>query len=274
MDSLGAVLRRYREGQPLLNTRGEVRPDLPEEAFCAMCQQPLPNHPSIVAWMQWRGFMDQDGRVTRAIPVCQCREARERRVLEMQDVANLPVHAGGGFKVFANFKMRTGSKDGLWAAQRFSRGVGERCLLLSGEQGTGKSHLLEAIGRACLDQGLQCRYDMAPDLLVRLRSGFDRNAQEDYTELRGFYAIVPVLLLDDIGLQTSTPFAVQELTGLIDQRIRDGRWLAVATNLSRAEMAGVHDGTWLRLASRLYDRGSGSVRVVYMVCGDYRAGMA
>jgi DNA replication protein DnaC len=167
-----------------------------------------------------------------------------------------------------NFKMVSGTHAMVKATEEFLRGEGPPVLTLIGITGCGKSHVLEGIGRTTLHQGKSLRYERAGDFVDYLRHTFQEDQTRDIYEVMKWYDSFHMLLIDDIGMESSTNWAVGKLTSLVDKRISDGSRLAVATNLiDEPEMA----KSWgPRLASRLYGTNTGEVRVIRCEAGDYR----
>jgi len=93
-------------------------------------------------------------------------------------------------------------------------------LIVTGKSGTGKSHLLQAIGLRACQQQLRVRYARCVDLLDDLYAGL---ADATYpTRLRA-WAGVDLLIIDDVGLgqikkRDSEPTAAHTLYDLIDRR--------------------------------------------------------
>jgi len=93
-------------------------------------------------------------------------------------------------------------------------------LVLTGKSGTGKSHLLQAIGlRACQAQ-LSVRYARCVDLLDDLYAGL---ADSTYTQRLKRWAAPELLIIDDVGLgqvkkREDEPTAAHTLFNLIDRR--------------------------------------------------------
>jgi len=150
---------------------------------------------------------------------------------------------------------------------RFAEGTHPaRVVTLVGGTGTGKSHLLEAAARRMV-QSASVHLAYVPALLQAFQRAFgDREATERMTTN---LLTVDVLLLDDLGAEQATPWSKPQLLWLMDQRMRDGKALVVATNLGEVEIATQVD---MRLASRLWDEQSGDAKVVFLTCGDYRRG--
>ena len=93
-------------------------------------------------------------------------------------------------------------------------------LVLTGKSGTGKSHLLQAIGlRACQAQ-LSVRYARCVDLLDDLYAGL---ADSTYAQRLKRWAAPELLIIDDVGLgqvkkREDEPTAAHTLFNLIDRR--------------------------------------------------------
>ena len=80
-----------------------------------------------------------------------------------------------------------------------------------------------------------------------------------------------LLLLDDIGAEKPSEWVEQELFNLIEDRYRNNRLLVVATNeVEPTIRAKLGD----RIASRLFDNETGTVKQVYLTATDYRAGIS
>jgi DNA replication protein DnaC len=93
-------------------------------------------------------------------------------------------------------------------------------LVLTGQTGTGKSHILKALGlRACV-QGISLRYARCADLLADLHAGL---ADNTYPVRLKAWARPDLLLIDDVGLgqvrqRDDEPTAAHTLFNLIDRR--------------------------------------------------------
>ncbi|MBI2830326.1 MAG: ATP-binding protein [Chloroflexi bacterium] len=91
-------------------------------------------------------------------------------------------------------------------------------LVLTGASGSGKTHLAAAIANERLKQGNPVFFTTAPDLLDHLRSTFSPDSEMPYDELFEQVRKTPLLVLDDLGVQSSTPWAQEKLDQLLNYR--------------------------------------------------------
>jgi DNA replication protein DnaC len=93
-------------------------------------------------------------------------------------------------------------------------------LVITGKSGTGKSHVLKALGlRACV-QGISLRYARCVDLLADLHAGL---ADGTYARRLKAWARPELLIIDDVGLgqvrqRDDEPTAAHTLFNLVDRR--------------------------------------------------------
>lgn len=244
---------------------------LPNDAFCTVCGQVLITQPNVVAYFQRN---PERQKIVPMVSACRCRQETEQQRRKLLEVANLPVDRKR-LRTFESFELVLGSEAAVEAARNFveespsGKDASPPILVLCGSGGSGKTHLLEAIGRAAIEQGLSVRYEHAGSLLVALRGSYGDGAPLSAWQIMDRCDKARILLLDDVGINKDTPWTVEHLTTLVDARYRMSRKLVVATNKSKEQMEA--DEVNFRLASRLYDTNSGLVNLVYMTCGDYRA---
>jgi len=280
-ESLGDILQRYLHRYD--HIPAEVR-YLPEDGLCPSCDQLKRNHPQVnkvLAARQLQYIDEETGKliVSQPIPYCRCNEAIQREAAEILSDAlkrerdsNLPQSVrGNGPRVFLdgtfeNFTDRPGVEEAFNTAVDYTVGNAPPILILLGGTGTGKTHLMEAIGRQYLSQGHTVRYEMTAHLLERARDAIRIGA--DQSVLTPSYK-ADLLLLDDIGLEKPSAWVSEQLGALIDERYRNKRLLVVSTN---ELYSSVEKGLGTRVASRLFDDTTGIVKQVYLNAPDFRAG--
>ncbi len=91
-------------------------------------------------------------------------------------------------------------------------------LVLSGPSGCGKTHMAAAIANHQLQQGQQAFFIVVPDLLDHLRTTFSPKSDVAYDELFERVRNSPLLVLDDLGSQSSTPWAEEKLFQILNHR--------------------------------------------------------
>jgi len=87
--------------------------------------------------------------------------------------------------------------------------------LLLGSPGTGKSHLVQAIGTAVIHQGHQVYYREAHTLIEELMDAtLDEQRKKHMLDLQ----TVPLLIIDDLGMRKLPPTAAEDLLEIIMRR--------------------------------------------------------
>jgi DNA replication protein DnaC len=122
----------------------------------------------------------------------------------------------------------------------------EGWLIFQGVNGCGKTHLAAAIANHRLAQGKPVLFVVVPDLLDHLRSTFSPDSKISYDEFSEGLKGTPLLILDDFGEQSATPWAQEKLYQLINYRYNARLPMVVTTCLSLDEIE-------TRISSRMVD---------------------
>ena len=91
-------------------------------------------------------------------------------------------------------------------------------LILFGNYGVGKTHLAAAIANEALRRHYRVLFAIVPDLLDHLRSTFGPSSEVQYDERFETIRDVPLLVLDDLGTENTTPWAREKLFQIINHR--------------------------------------------------------
>lgn len=230
-ERLASANRFDEPGCPICRDRGWLRFDVPLDH---------PDFGSIERCRCMEGIDDADRR-RRFLRLCRLPEATEDRTFE-------------------NFEVRPGLEEAYQASLDVAEGR-LKWLTLSGGVDAGKSHLAIAIAKWWLQRDRPARYTMVPELLDDLRRGYHPDADISYDQEFHFYKNVDLLALDDLGTESTTPWAQERLDTLVNYRYEHGLPLVVTLNLTMEEISP-------RIASRLQRAPFG--RVVSIRAPEYR----
>jgi len=139
-------------------------------------------------------------------------------------------------------------------AQRYAENP-QGWLALFGGYGSGKTHLAAAIANRAVERGQPVLFVIVPDLLDHLRATFGPASPARYDqrfdEVRG----APLLILDDLGTQSSTPWAQEKLFQILNYRYNARLPTVITSNQGLEEMD-------LRLKSRIADPTAGTIYTI------------
>jgi len=116
------------------------------------------------------------------------------------------------------------------AAKAFSEAP-EGWLVFLGPSGSGKTHLACAIANQRLSLGEPVFYIGAADLLDHLRSAFSPTSDTTYDELFEQVKNVPLLVLDDLTLESATTWAKEKLEQLLNHRFNTRLATVITTDI-------------------------------------------
>jgi len=186
-----------------------------------------------------------DPRFGQSVP-CACKartleEKRNRSLLERSNLGTLQR------MTFESFYPRENQQSAYNRARDFAEAP-DGWLVLLGNVGTGKTHLAAAIGNRRLELGAPAVFIVVPDLLDHLRSTFAPDSETAFDALWQSVRGAPLLILDDLGAQTTTPWAEEKLFQILNHRSMMRLPTVITSNQVLGEM---HGGE--RLASRIAD---------------------
>jgi len=124
----------------------------------------------------------------------------------------------------------------------------EGWLVFQGVHGCGKTHLAAAIVNYRYQHGQPAIFVVVPDLLDHLRSTFSPDSKTSYDRLFESVKNAPLLVLDDLGTQTASPWAKEKLYQVINHRYNSRLPTVITTNYSTDEIDSP-------IASRMVDQG-------------------
>lgn len=192
------------------------------------------------------------------------REEAERR----QAMAEARLHSAGVptrfiTKTLASYVADTPDKTKVRDAMaRFSATFADQLargtsVVLSGNPGTGKSHLAIGVLQEVMARGWTGMYLSVMDMVRMVRDTWRRDSPRSETEVLDILAGLDLLVLDEVGVQYGTDGEQVILFSVLDRRYRDARPTILLTNLASDDFAGFvgpriadrlrEGGAWLRL---------------------------
>lgn len=250
MERLGDALLRLRIREFTRRFPAEPLPE-PEPA-CSICKD--------------HGYVRRSVEVDhpdfgRAFPcTCQKDEVRDR----LRRRSNLGPLTNRTFEAFdPNGRAATSdpARRKLGQALELARMYAEapaahvRWLVLAGPPGCGKTHLAAAIANRQIELGNEAFFAVVPDLLDHLRATYSPNSDVTYDQLFESVRNASLLVLDDLGTQSGSPWAQEKLFQILNHRFNADLPTVVTTNHRLAELED-------RLRARLEVPGLASVVTV------------
>jgi len=152
--------------------------------------------------------------------------------------SELPMRYRSGEASFATFDaVAPARRTALAAVRAWANGTATRpWVYLFGPVGTGKTHLSASALHEAIRVGRSGRFVSLVDLLGRMRRTFSRYNESDYDVLEA-YRSAGHLVVDDLGTEKPTTWAIQTLTDLVNHRYESGRPTIFTSNYTLTEIA-------------------------------------
>jgi DNA replication protein DnaC len=168
------------------------------------------------------------------------------------ELSSLSLHSDQTFDTFSlrEKELNADQVSSLQQASTFARNYAESpedWVLLTGGYGCGKTHLAAAIANERVRQGHHALFVVVPDLLDHLRATYAPHSPVPYDKRLDEVRTVPLLILDDLGTQSATPWAQEKLYQIFNYRYS----ARLPTVVTATDDANIDE----RLKSRLFDRG-------------------
>ncbi|MBS3783703.1 MAG: ATP-binding protein [Anaerolineae bacterium] len=203
---------------------------------------------------------------------CSCRleELNEQRVSALRTLSELQTLERMTFESFApeGHGLPPEKRANLrWAydeARDFAKDP-QGWLVLKGGYGCGKTHLAASIANSCVQRGQPVLFITVPDLLDQLRATFAPTKPDEHLPhfQARFHEIrtAPVLILDDLGTESTTSWAQEKLYQIFNHRYNAQLPTVITTNHELEDIP-------LRLRSRIVDPSLS--KIVSITAPDYR----
>ena len=130
--------------------------------------------------------------------------------------------------------------------------TGNRGFYFQGKTGSGKTHVACAIlNNLILTRGIEGRYcHITQDLFIPIKEVYDGNSTRTASQIEREYQETPILIIDDLGVQKDTLWALEILYNLIDTRYSKERTTIITSNKAMDYWEGIFEN---RIYSRLVE---------------------
>ncbi|GCE08197.1 ATP-binding protein [Dictyobacter aurantiacus] len=185
----------------------------------------------------------------KAVP-CDCLHERQREIQRqhLRQISNLDTLEEFSSKSLHTFDgFIPGSRIAFQQATDYANQP-EGWLIFIGPNGCGKTHLAVSIARQRLEAGNSVLFMVAPDLLDYLRATYAPDAPVRYDKVFQQIRETELLVLDDLGAEQDSPWAIEKLFQLLNYRYNAHLPTVITTNL--IGLAGIEP----RIRSRLQDK--------------------
>lgn len=149
---------------------------------------------------------------------------------------------------FSNYKLTADNEKVFTLAKRyvdkfdamFEKGQG---LLFWGDVGTGKSYTAAMIANELLNS-------QVPVIMTSFIKLLKEVGESDYIERLNK---AKLLIIDDLGAERSTDYALEKVYDIIDSRYRSSKPIVLTTNLTLQEMKDCEDIRFNRIYDRIFE---------------------
>ena len=260
-----------------------MNPDaVPDAAVCPHCGALLP-YPKLTGpdgeFWGWRPIPEpcQNPRCRKLEAEAEKRRKRNERMAKLPElIARSGVPAGYRDKTTRNYS----AANPILAEARqlvleyigwLNGDLPSGGLYLTGGVGTGKTHLAVAIARGALWYGHTVQFTSTISLMRAIKREMDGG---DMESLMRRYENTGLLVLDDIGKEYATPWALSQLSDIIGARYAAERPVVYTSNYALDGNSGLAQALaqqgGLDSAEAIVSRIKGSTQVVKMLGEDWR----
>lgn len=209
----GAELLSFRGACLLESTEGEERARLEQLAMACTCE----------------GAKREEEEIAKAAEQARKERERERRQKIFAE-SGMPSEWQG--RSMKQWQVTTPEQQAAYNAAvafgaKVTAGKNPGSLFIAGDVGTGKTFLASCLVRDLHRRGVRVTWARVGDILREIKGTFGKRDAEDVLFR---YQAAGMLVLDDLGKERPTEWAVEQLFLLIDSRYSEKRPLIVTTN--------------------------------------------
>lgn len=165
------------------------------------------------------------------IPVTPCKFTREKRLQEKIGKAFKMAKMPSRYidKTFADYEVTADNAQAVKVAKEIVENP-HFGMYVYGKPGTGKTFLAAIIAQELIHKGKTVIFGDVPSVLDDLKSTFDGGGEKSLSELMRMLASVDMLVLDDLGTEVPTEWAVERLYKIVNDRYNEAKPLIITSN--------------------------------------------
>jgi len=185
---------------------------------------------------------------------------------ELSSLGFLGDQTFGNFSLRENENLEKEERKKLESAFKATQKYAEKpkgWLVLHGGYASGKTHLAAALANYRSGEGLTPLFIMVPDLMDHLRATFSPDSKISYDRRFDEIKTTPLLVLDDLGTESMTPWVKEKLYQLFNYRYNANLPTIITTTDKLSEIDP-------RIRSRILDRRI--CRIYAITAPPYRGG--
>ena len=196
----------------------------------------------------WREYVQTErgvsagGKIAPVVCVERCRMYHAAKQMEKFketfNKAKIPLKYVD--KTFADYVVHEHNQNAVnWAHYIITTPISEmqkNGLYLYGDSGRGKTFLAAIIAQEMIQTYRTVIFGDVPSLLDDLRSTFNSKSEKQIEDVMNYLTKAEVLVLDDIGTEKATDWAVERLYLIINNRYNSGKITIVTSNYTLDEL--------------------------------------
>jgi DNA replication protein DnaC len=201
-------------------------------------QPPLGAGPCLLGLCDGSGFLiDEETNTARD---CECRAGQIARLRTAGLEGRVPKrYRGVSFDRPPVPEIARVAPDVVQEVRRYVRDIGRKLdagqgLWLMGDVGTGKTTLAMIVSKAARDAGRSVAIYSLPRLLNLIRGAIE--TEDGMVGFLERLAAVDLLHIDDLGVENTTEWVLEQLYSIVNTRYEDERAMIVTTNLRYEEL--------------------------------------
>lgn len=165
-------------------------------------------------------------------------------------------------KSFDNFDVNSNTTDIIKDIKEYTKNIiignEKRGLIIIGKNGVGKTHIACSIANELIQCQIPVIYGTLINLLSEIKHSYDEESQFSEIQYIKMYSTVNMLIIDDLGKEKPSAWAMEKLFTIINNRYENGLPVIITTNydqetlLERLSESGEIE-TAESIISRLYE---------------------